>query len=262
MSTTDELVHTLRSFGLAYPEDMFGPVSEDERLLYGNLITRNSAAMGRHCAKFMAQAADMIEALSKPSAPVDARDALPDEPADFTAWWEGLAVAPCYPGIKRRIALHAWNSALASPEIIHKDTLRRIVAAARATPATVPIDTVMVTQADVEEARRLILDATATDLLSGNRKVVPEDRGTVYRWLCSAANLLLGEAQQAAPLDARLRVFDLQANWHKIGRDAKESSRLWYVLKEVEASVAAFVRQAAAPSSTAEFYELYERSVL
>ena len=51
--------------------------------------------------------------------------------------------------------------------------------------------------------RRLILDATATDLLSGNRKVVPEDRGTVDRWLCSAANLLLGEAQQAAPLDAR-----------------------------------------------------------
>ena len=37
-----------------------------------------------------------------------------DEPADFTAWWEGLADAPYFPGIERRIALHAWKSALAA----------------------------------------------------------------------------------------------------------------------------------------------------
>src|ERR1700674_4621018 len=60
-----ELCARLRSFGVAYPENVFGPVTDDEREQHGNLITRNSAAMGRHCAKFMSEAADRIEALCK-----------------------------------------------------------------------------------------------------------------------------------------------------------------------------------------------------
>lgn len=59
------LVETLRGFGRAYPEDIFGPVTAQETKEYGNLITRNSAAMGRHCAQFMVKAADMIEAQAR-----------------------------------------------------------------------------------------------------------------------------------------------------------------------------------------------------
>jgi hypothetical protein len=51
----------------------------------------------------------------------------------------------------------------------------------------------IVTQADVNRARELILDATSTDLLSGDRKVRKADRAIVYGWLCEAANVLVGE---------------------------------------------------------------------
>ena len=60
----EDLIGTLRSFGKAYPLDMFGPVTDAERNAHGSLISRNSAAMGRHLSKFMVQAADMIESLS------------------------------------------------------------------------------------------------------------------------------------------------------------------------------------------------------
>lgn len=59
----DEFIEILRSFGKAYPLDIFGPVTEDEQRLHGSLITRNSAEMGRHCAKYMVKAADVIESL-------------------------------------------------------------------------------------------------------------------------------------------------------------------------------------------------------
>lgn len=59
----EALVETLRGFGRAYPEDIFGPVTQQETKEHGNLITRNSAAMGRHCAQFMVKAADMIDFL-------------------------------------------------------------------------------------------------------------------------------------------------------------------------------------------------------
>jgi len=65
---TDEeieaMVATLRSFADAYPESVFGPVTKEEIAQHASLITRNSAAMGRHCAQFMVQAAAMIERLA------------------------------------------------------------------------------------------------------------------------------------------------------------------------------------------------------
>lgn len=59
----DDFVLRLRSIANAYPEDIFGPVTDDERREHASLITRNSAAMGRHLGKFLAQAADEIERL-------------------------------------------------------------------------------------------------------------------------------------------------------------------------------------------------------
>lgn len=63
----DDLINTLRSFTKAYPEDVFPPLSKEEiaevAKAYPGAIDRNSAAMGRHCAKFMAKAANEIERL-------------------------------------------------------------------------------------------------------------------------------------------------------------------------------------------------------
>ena len=64
----EELVNTLRSFGKAYPEDVFAPLGKNEIAAvvkgYPGFVDRNSAGMGRHCAKFMERAADAIERLS------------------------------------------------------------------------------------------------------------------------------------------------------------------------------------------------------
>lgn len=61
-----DFIDTLRGFTKAYPEDIFTPLTEAERKQMGSLLDRASAGMGRHMAKFMAQAADMIERLAAP----------------------------------------------------------------------------------------------------------------------------------------------------------------------------------------------------
>lgn len=58
-----DLVARLRGIATAYPEDIFGPVTDAEIKEHASLITRNSAAMGRHMGKFLLQAADEIERL-------------------------------------------------------------------------------------------------------------------------------------------------------------------------------------------------------
>lgn len=57
-------IERLRAISKAYPEDVFGPVLPEEIAAYPNLITRNSAAMGRHLSTFISEAADVIEELS------------------------------------------------------------------------------------------------------------------------------------------------------------------------------------------------------
>ena len=57
----DDFIHKLRGFTLAYPVEMFGPVTDAERKEHSGLVSRASGAMGRHLAKFFAQAADVIE---------------------------------------------------------------------------------------------------------------------------------------------------------------------------------------------------------
>lgn len=58
-----DIVQTLRNFGKAYPEDQFRPLTPGEMRLDSAIVTRVSAAMGRHCAKFMGEAADEIDKL-------------------------------------------------------------------------------------------------------------------------------------------------------------------------------------------------------
>jgi len=54
----NELADLLESFSRAYPEEIFPPLTEDERkALPRGIIDRCSGAMGRHFAKFAAQAA-------------------------------------------------------------------------------------------------------------------------------------------------------------------------------------------------------------
>lgn len=65
----EDLINTLPSFAKAYPEDVFAPLSKAEIAevvkAYPGVIDRISAAMGRHCAKFMAEAANEIERQGK-----------------------------------------------------------------------------------------------------------------------------------------------------------------------------------------------------
>lgn len=67
----DDFTLRLRSLANAYPEDIFGPVTEAEVKEHASLITRNSAAMGRHLGKFLLEAADEIDRLERDAARLD-----------------------------------------------------------------------------------------------------------------------------------------------------------------------------------------------
>jgi hypothetical protein len=79
----EELINTLRSFGKAYPEDVFKPLLDKEikdvARTYPVFIDRNSAAMGRHCAKFMTEAADALDLMVATTQFVSVDDRLPEE---------------------------------------------------------------------------------------------------------------------------------------------------------------------------------------
>lgn len=66
-----DLIHELRQFAQAYPEDIFTPLTDAEREGNDLIITKASAGMGRHCAKWFIKAADALESAS-PVAPVSA----------------------------------------------------------------------------------------------------------------------------------------------------------------------------------------------
>lgn len=61
----EELIAELRSFGRAYPEDIFPPLSDEERAaIKPSTLSRISAEMGRHFAQFADKAADRLSSLS------------------------------------------------------------------------------------------------------------------------------------------------------------------------------------------------------
>lgn len=94
------LVERLRPYSTAYPEDIFIPLTDEDLLEHGMLITRASAGMGRHCAKFMAEAAARIEELELENARLRAeaealqKDARARSSYDRTAAAHGFANAP------------------------------------------------------------------------------------------------------------------------------------------------------------------------
>ena len=47
----EEHCHRWETWANAYPEDIFEPLTKEEIKQYSNIITRNSAAMGRHILK-------------------------------------------------------------------------------------------------------------------------------------------------------------------------------------------------------------------
>jgi hypothetical protein len=66
----NDVARMMRNFAEAYPESVFPPIdwasiTQDEK----NLVSRASASMGRHFAKFFLQAADEIERLEAQSNP-------------------------------------------------------------------------------------------------------------------------------------------------------------------------------------------------
>lgn len=60
---SEEMVRVLRRWSEAYPEDIFPPVTQEDRDNHPGVVTRAAAQMGRHMAKFMSEAADCIEKL-------------------------------------------------------------------------------------------------------------------------------------------------------------------------------------------------------
>ncbi len=63
MNDYADIVPRLRSFAEAYPTDIFPPLTDAERgELKRGVMDRIGASMGRHCSKFMTEAADAIDA--------------------------------------------------------------------------------------------------------------------------------------------------------------------------------------------------------
>ena len=60
----EALIHRLRQVAQAYPEDVFGSITDAERNEHGSLISRSSAGMGRHFSALFTEAADALAALS------------------------------------------------------------------------------------------------------------------------------------------------------------------------------------------------------
>ena len=47
----------------AYPEDVFGPITDDERKFYASIIQRAAAQMGRHMAPMLREAAALAKSV-------------------------------------------------------------------------------------------------------------------------------------------------------------------------------------------------------
>ena len=59
------LVVALRCLANGYPEDIFPPLTDQEREQHGALISRAAAAQARHMAQLLTKAADMIDGLTR-----------------------------------------------------------------------------------------------------------------------------------------------------------------------------------------------------
>ena len=61
----DDIIHRLRQWADAYPEDIFRPLSENERITihgtYPGYMDRIAATMGRHIGEQMRAIADDLE---------------------------------------------------------------------------------------------------------------------------------------------------------------------------------------------------------
>lgn len=84
-----ELADLLDSFSRAYPEDVFPPLTEDERkALPRGIIDRCSGAMGRHFAKFAAQAAAALRESEEWRRDAERYRWLRTNPPNARVWFE------------------------------------------------------------------------------------------------------------------------------------------------------------------------------
>jgi hypothetical protein len=67
----EQIIHRLRQWADAYPEDMFPPLSKEElatiQKVFPGFVDRASASMGRHMGRQLRELADELEkAMPKP----------------------------------------------------------------------------------------------------------------------------------------------------------------------------------------------------
>lgn len=60
---TQPLSQRLEAAANAYPEDVFGKTTDEDRELHGDVVQRTAATMGRHFSGMLSQAATALEAL-------------------------------------------------------------------------------------------------------------------------------------------------------------------------------------------------------
>ena len=64
---TDDLIERLQSAADAYPEDVFGKTTDEDRRAHGDVVQRAAATMGRHMAPLLREAAAALEAAREDS---------------------------------------------------------------------------------------------------------------------------------------------------------------------------------------------------
>lgn len=135
-----------------------------------------------------------------------------------------LAAAKAYVEARLHYRAHDWSSKAHDADGRAFDALEAAVLAPEA-PAG---EAVSLTAADVAQARALLVECSASAILSGGHDEAMRafhDRALVYRKVCDANTLLLGDIAAPAPAADRAALDALAAQWEHSSSRANVEGR-------------------------------------